>query len=167
MWVNKDDPRVLFLDKRSDSELALDKHNYDVQRGRLAVQGWNPKNPTVQGDFRCLNLPDGCMKAVNWDPPQRLKAGENSLFKKKYTYLNKETWREDLKLGAMEVFRVLEPGGFLFFKWSDADIPLKMVLELFPHKPLFKNMTCGNGQTRSGSHHTFWCVFMKPSEVSA
>jgi SAM-dependent methyltransferase len=42
-----------------------------------------------------------------------------------------------LRLGFAECFRVLRPGGTLIFKWNETQVPLKEVLALTPHKPLF------------------------------
>jgi len=60
-------------------------------------------------------------------------------------------WREDLRKGFAECFRVLRPDGVLVFKWSEAQVPLKEILPLVGHKALF-------GERRSRKH---WIVFMK------
>ena len=69
----------------------------------------------------------------------------------KYGKLNKETWRDDLKQGFDECFRVLEPGGFLIFKWNEDQVRVTEVNKLFPVQPLF-------GQKGGKTH---WLVFMK------
>jgi SAM-dependent methyltransferase len=168
MWLDKDNSLVVFLDQRDDAELAKDFDAYNTQRGRRGRRKWLPKNLTVEGDFRKLDFPDGRFKAVNWDPPHLKWLGEKSLFKKKYGELNAETWPDDIKRGAKELFRVLEPGGFLFFKWNDNNISVKTVLKLFPCKPLFCNMNSGAGTSKHGKpSHTYWCIFMKPLEASS
>jgi SAM-dependent methyltransferase len=43
---------------------------------------------------------------------------------KKYGRLNKETWRDDLRAGFAEAFRVLRPHGVLIFKWNETQIPV-------------------------------------------
>jgi hypothetical protein len=43
---------------------------------------------------------------------------------KKYGRLNKETWRDDLRAGFAEAFRVLWLHGVLIFKWNETQIPL-------------------------------------------
>ena len=88
---------------------------------------------------------------VVFDPPHLVRAGENSWLAQKYGKLNKETWRDDLKQGFNECFRVLEPGGFLIFKWNEDQVKVTEVARLFPVQPLF-------GQ-RGGKTH--WLVFMK------
>lgn len=90
-------------------------------------------------------------RMVVFDPPHLLRAGESSWLAQKYGKLNKETWRDDLKQGFNECFRVLEPGGFLIFKWNEDQVKVTEVARLFPVQPLF-------GQ-RGGKTH--WLVFMK------
>jgi 23S rRNA G2069 N7-methylase RlmK/C1962 C5-methylase RlmI len=49
---------------------------------------------------------------------------------KKYGRLNKDTWREDLRAGFKEAFRVLRPHGVLIFKWNETQIPVSQILAL-------------------------------------
>ena len=56
-----------------------------------------------------------------------------------------------MQQGFEECFRVLKKGGTLIFKWSDAQVNVKEILELVPHQPLF-------GQQRGTTH---WMAFMK------
>lgn len=70
---------------------------------------------------------------------------------KKYGKLDRETWREDLKAGFRECFRVLEPGGILVFKWCEDQISTAKVLKLASREPLFGH--------RRGK--TVFLVFMK------
>ena len=67
--------------------------------------------------------------------------GQTSVFRRKYGALNKETWPDDIKRGAHELWRVLKVNGTLIFKWADHDIPYEDVLKLFPEKPLFGQIT--------------------------
>ena len=60
-------------------------------------------------------------------------------------------WREDLRKGFAECFRVLKPDGVLVFKWSEHQVPLKDVLALTDEKPLI-------GERRSKTH---WMIFIK------
>lgn len=94
---------------------------------------------------------DGSFRMVVFDPPHLIRAGEKSWLAQKYGKLDKETWRDDLKQGFNECFRVLEPGGFLIFKWNEDQVKVTEVSKLFPVQPLF-------GQ-RGGKTH--WLVFMK------
>jgi hypothetical protein len=62
---------------------------------------------------------------------------------KKYGILNKATWREDIKQGFDECWRVLKKDGVLVFKWSveaksgSRSIPITEVLKVIGKTPLF------------------------------
>ncbi len=66
-------------------------------------------------------------------------------------------WKGVLKKGFDECYRVLEDKGILIFKWSESEISLKKVLDLFPIEPLFGHTTGRAGKTK-------WLCFMKISE---
>jgi len=66
-------------------------------------------------------------------------------------------WRDDLRAGFSECFRVLRPEGTLIFKWNEAQVPLRDVLALAPQPPLFGH--------RSGRRSmTHWLAFFKESD---
>ena len=74
----------------------------------------------------------------------------------KYGTLRGLDWRDMLRKGFAECFRVLRPGGTLIFKWCEVEIPLRDVLALTPEKPLYGN--------RSGkASKTHWIAFLKPN----
>ena len=92
---------------------------------------------------------------VVFDPPHIFRrGGKNSWMKDKYGELDRNTWREDLREGFKECFRVLRPCGTLIFKWSEFDIPTKEVLALTPVKPLF-------GHPSGKALKTHWFTFIK------
>ena len=68
--------------------------------------------------------------------------------------LDRATWKDDLRAGFAECFRVLRPEGTLIFKWSESDIPVREVLALTPMKPLY-----GHRSGKAGK--TLWVAFMK------
>ena len=68
-------------------------------------------------------------------PPHLIKVGQESWLAKKYGQLDKLTWREDLKAGFSECFRILKTNGTLIFKWNETDIPVKDILLLTEYKP--------------------------------
>ena len=70
----------------------------------------------------------------------------------------KKDWRNYLYQGFKECFRVLRPGGFLIFKWSETDIKIESVLKLTEQRPVF-------GHRVGKSMGTHWICFMK--EVKA
>jgi SAM-dependent methyltransferase len=143
-WFNKNHPNTLYVDRRV---MQPTKVGHGVhQRIRSCV-------PDEVMDFRNLNLPDNTFSLVVFDPPH-LFLGKNSHTAKVYGSLDKETWKEDLKAGFSECFRVLKQDGVLIFKWNEFNIPLKEVLELTPNEPLF-------GHKSGKAQKTHWVTFMK------
>jgi len=63
-------------------------------------------------------------------------------------------WREMLKKGFAECFRVLKPCGTLIFKWNETDIKVSEVLELTTEKPVF-------GHRSGKQNNTHWICFLK------
>lgn len=72
----------------------------------------------------------------------------------KYGALPNYSWRELLKDGFTECFRVLKHGGVLIFKWNDTDIKVSEILKLTSEKPIFGHIS----GKRSNTH---WICFMK------
>ena len=110
-------------------------------------------DPDLQADFTALPFPDESFSVVVFDPPHLVRNGRNSWLAKKYGKLGAD-WREDLRAGFAEGFRVLRPNGVLIFKWNEHEIPVSQVLALTPEKPLIGNR-CG----KTAKSH--WIVFMK------
>lgn len=143
-WFDRDDTRALFLDKRRET------HVVDTRDGRRQIV----VDPDVLGTFTALPFPDESFSLVVFDPPHTF-SGEKGWMKKKYGTLQRD-WKEDIRAGFAECFRVLAPQGTLIFKWNEHRVPLKTVLSLTPEKPLF-------GQRVGATAKTHWLVFMKPS----
>ena len=139
-WFDKKNKDVLFLDNRSEKHILCDGRKLEIK-------------PDIKMDFRNLNLPDNYFKLVVFDPPHLKTLGKNSWMSKKYGVLGKN-WEEDLKKGFDECWRVLKPDGVLIFKWSENEIKIKEVLNLFNKEPLFGHTTGKNGKTK-------WMCFMK------
>lgn len=149
-WFNKKNPDVLFIDKRvlPPTETGHGKN----KRIRSVL-------PDIVMDFRNMDLPSNHFELVVFDPPH-LFLGKTAQYALQYGRLEKETWKEDIKLGFAECFRVLKPNRVLVFKWNESDVPVREVLKLAAVPPLFGH--------RSGKlSKTHWIVFMKPDEVSA
>jgi hypothetical protein len=104
-------------------------------------------------DFRKMPFPDGTFRLVAFDPPHLVRAGRKSWLAGKYGRLGAD-WRDDLRAGFAECFRVLQPGGVLIFKWNETQVRVREVLALTPERPLF-------GQVSGRGHMTHWLVFMK------
>ena len=109
--------------------------------------------PDVVADFTNLPFPDGVFSAVIFDPPHLSRNGDAGWMAKKYGTL-KGNWREMLRQGFSECFRVLKPLGTLIFKWNEDEVSVLDILKLTPEKPLVGN--------RYGKHFkSHWIVFLK------
>lgn len=156
-YYDKTDPRVLFSDIRDTDIKLCDGRSFSV-------------HPDIVGDFTDLKFPDNSFRMVVFDPPHLLRNVGKSIYSEYYGSLNDKAkvtghqqqkygalfkdWREMLTKGFSECFRVLEPGGFLIFKWSEVDIKVSEVLSCTDQKPVFGN--------RSGKRsNVHWICFMK------
>lgn len=136
-WFEKENQEVLFMDNRRLEDTLCDGRTLKI-------------SPDIIGDFRNMPFKRETFYMVVFDPPHLLKVGEASWLAKKYGKLN-ENWREDIKQGFSECFRVLKHNGALIFKWNEEQIKLSEILTLCEQKPLF-------GNKRAKTH---WLVFMK------
>ena len=117
-------------------------------------------DPDVAMDFRDMPFPADTFSLLVFDPPHLVDCGAKSWLALKYGKLRND-WREDLRAGFSECFRVLKPEGTLIFKWNEDQIRVSEILKLTDAKPLFGNR-CG----KTAKSH--WLVFMKdrPEEES-
>lgn len=148
MWFNRRHPDVVFGDRRSETLTVTDRSH-----GNAAGTRTLHIDPDVVMDFRALPYADGVFKLIAFDPPHLVRAGPRSWLAAKYGKLSAD-WRDDLRQGFAECFRVLSTDGVLCFKWSETQVRLREVLALTPHQPLFGN-TSGK---KAGTH---WIVFMQ------
>lgn len=146
MWRDRKDPRVVFGDVRSETITVTDR-SYASGTRTLRIE------PDTLMDFRAMPFDDGAFRMVVFDPPHLVSAGPQSWLAAKYGKLS-ENWREDLKQGFAECWRVLEPGGVLIFKWNETQVKVKEVLALAPAEPMFGHLSGRKGLTH-------WVVFMK------
>ena len=149
MWFDKADPRCLYVDKRSET----------VSRTPGAqAKAYAPLEvrPDLQADFTDLPFPSDTFALVVMDPPHIEKMGATSYLAKEYGKLLPD-WRDTLRAGFAECFRVLRPEGVLVFKWCEYEIPVGEVLALTDAKPLFGHKT-GKKQL------THWIAFLKPND---
>lgn len=143
-WFNKEHPETLYVDRRvMQPEIVSTGRNARVRKCL----------PDKVMDFRKLDLPDESFRLVVFDPPH-LFLGSTSYMIKMYGTLERTTWKQDLAAGFSECFRVLKDEGILIFKWNESQIPLKDVLALTPHQPLF-------GHPSGKTQKTHWVTFMK------
>ena len=150
MWFDPKHPDALFGDRRAETLTVTDN-----SRGNASGTRTIRIEPDTLLDFRALPYPDGSFKLVAFDPPHLVHAGPRSWLAAKYGRLG-ENWRDDLRQGLAECFRVLASDGVLVFKWNETQVKVREVLALTPHAPLFGN-TSGK---KAGTH---WLVFMKPN----
>lgn len=146
-YFDKHDPRVLFQDIRTMETTLCDGRHFEV-------------NPDVQADFTSMPYADGSFTMVVFDPPHLLRNSESKEATEptgwqhiKYGALNSD-WRDMLRKGFEECFRVLKPGGFLIFKWNETDIRVSEILKLTPEKPVF-------GHISGKRANTHWICFIK------
>lgn len=139
-WFDKTNTRAIFGDQRQESHVLCD--------GRSLVI-----DPDVLLDFRALPFDDNSFPLVVFDPPHLVRAGNKSWLAAKYGRLS-PNWRDDIRAGFSECFRVLKPDGVLIFKWNETQIAVGHVLALTEHQPLF-----GNKKPQQAGTH--WLVFIK------
>lgn len=140
-YFDKADQRVLFGDIRSEQHVLCDGRALDV-------------NPDALMDFRDLPFDDSTFSVVIFDPPHLVRAGPQSWQAAKYGRLDRDTWRDDLRAGFAECFRVLRPEGVLIFKWNETQIPVSQILALTDQKPLV-------GHRVGKQMKTHWITFIK------
>lgn len=140
-YFDKADPRVVFGDIRSEEHILCDGRSLSIQ-------------PDIEMDFRSLPFDDGAFRVVIFDPPHLVRVGENAWIGKKYGRLDLATWRDDLRAGFAECFRVLAEHGVLIFKWNETQIPVSQILALTPQKPLV-------GHRSGKAAKTHWVTFLK------
>lgn len=89
-WFDKQDERAVFSDIHAEQHKLCD--------GRSLVI-----SPDIIADFRALPFADASFPIVVFDPPHLERVGENAWMGKKYGRLNKDTWRDDLRAGFVNV----------------------------------------------------------------
>lgn len=147
-WFEKNHPAVIYGDARREVITVTDRsHGKKNGTRTLSI------NPDVVMDFRALPFPENSFHLVAFDPPHLVRAGSKSWLAAKYGRLAND-WREDLRKGFEECFRVPRTHGTLIFKWSETQVKISEILPLAPVPPLFGN-TSGK---KAGTH---FMVFMK------
>ena len=139
-YFDKNDTRVLFCDNRKFETTLCDGRKFEV-------------SPDVVCDFTALPFDDNTYQIVVFDPPHLETLNETAYMAIKYGRLEGD-WREMLRKGFAECFRVLKPNGTLIFKWNETDIKVSEVLALTDKKPIFGHIS----GKRSNTH---WICFIK------
>ena len=144
-WFNKEHPNTLYIDNR------IRERGHDEHRPNHTIK------PMIVMDFRNLDLPDKSFKLVVFDPPHIIAKPDSFRMVKQYGNLNKDTWKDDIKQGFDECWRVLDDYGTLIFKWNEVSIKKKEILEVIQKEPLF-------GHPNGSKIPTHWFCFMKIPE---
>jgi ubiquinone/menaquinone biosynthesis C-methylase UbiE len=155
-YFDKNDSRVLFCDKRNMKTTLCDGYEFEIR-------------PDIQCNFTELPFPNETFWHIVFDPPHLTRNTGQSKFAQIYGTLNEakgdpiinekygtlpEDWRNMIKKGFSECFRVLKPYGTLIFKWNELDIKTKEVLALTTEKPLY-------GHISGKKSKTHWIAFLK------
>lgn len=148
-WFDRTDARAVFMDNRRETHKLRDKSSKGGSR-MLKV------SPDMVADFTDIPFSDNRFSLVVFDPPHLVRAGRKGWQAKKYGKLEGD-WREMLRKGFTECFRVLRPEGTLIFKWNEHEIPVSEILKLTPEQPLI-------GQRCGKTAKTHWIVFMKQND---
>lgn len=147
-WFDKKHPNTIYLDKREREK------GFDDFRPTFCIK------PDMIADFRDLPFEDKSFKMVIMDPPHIIAKEESFRMVRYYGSLDKETWKDDIKKGFDECWRVLEDYGTLIFKWNEASIKKKEVLDVLERQPLF-------GHPNGSRVPTHWLCFMKIPSLSS
>lgn len=139
--------KMFWFDTSRHDTVYMDNRELDTKLcdgRRLVIE------PDVVADFRDMPFPDETFTLVVFDPPHLIRAGRTSWLALKYGVLGND-WRDDLRKGFAECFRVLKPNGILIFKWNECQVKLRDVLSLTEEQPLI-------GDRRGKTH---WMIFIK------
>ena len=139
--------KMFWFDTSRHDTVYMDNRELDTKLcdgRRLVIE------PDVVADFRDMPFPDETFALVVFDPPHLIRAGRTSWLALKYGVLGND-WRDDLRKGFAECFRVLKTDGVLVFKWNECQVKLRDVLRLTEEQPLI-------GDRRGKTH---WMIFIK------
>lgn len=139
-WFDRQNSDVVFGDLREEEHTLCDGRSLEIK-------------PDMNLDFRDMPFEDDSFRLVVFDPPHLKHAGITSWSALKYGVLG-DNWREDLRRGFAECFRVLATDGVLIFKWSEIQIKTSEILALTDQRPLFGHKS----GLRSNTH---WLCFIK------
>ena len=141
-YFDKNDPRVLFCDKREFSG--------DLWRG---VRPFEVK-PDMLLDVTALPFDNESFWHVVFDPPHiNQKAGETAWIVKKYGKLPPD-WKSFIKRAFDECWRVLKTNGTLIFKWNEDSIAVGEIIKTIEREPMY-------GQKVRRGNQTHWLCFFK------
>jgi len=147
IWYQKNHPFVTFMDKKKDKYNDPRPDRYCTIRIKPDVVATWKNNP----------FQDECFDMIIFDPPHLIKDKKNekkSRIEMRYGVLYSHNYKQELREGVKELFRVLKPEGVFILKWCECVKPIDEILKLFPYKPMFGTRT---GQ-KNNNH---WILFIK------
>lgn len=142
-YFDKENPRVLFCDKRDKQEIVL------CNGQKIKIE------PDIVCDFTNLPFDDNSFYQVIFDPPHLINKSEKAWMVKKYGTLPLN-WEETLSKGFNECMRVLKPNGTLIFKWNEVEIKTSKIIEILGHKD---KLIFGHPSGKRSL--TQWLIYMK------
>jgi len=145
-WFDRSNSSCVYVDKRQERHFAKDCSVKNGEREIVVA-------PDTRADFTSLPFRDNTFVHVVFDPPHIQRNGDSSWLLKKYGVL-RGNWREMIRKGFLECFRVLQINGTLIFKWNEIEVPLREILELVPARPLYGHRTGKQAKTH-------WVAFLK------
>jgi SAM-dependent methyltransferase len=145
-WFNKADGRTVFMDNRTESHTLPDISSAGGSRELVIA-------PDIRADFTNIPYPAESFALVVFDPPHFERNGAKSWVGLKYGTLSGD-WRETIRRGFAECFRVLRENGTLIFKWCADEIQVSQILALTDEVPLF-------GHKSGKQSKTHWIAFIK------
>ena len=152
--------KMFYFDKHDKSVLFQDIRRIEAKlKDRDKLRDFSV-DPDVIADFTSMPYPDETFRMVVFDPPHLKYTGSKKEAENwqmvKYGWLPAHGWKDILRKGFAECFRVLQDGGFLIFKWNETNIKLSEILQLTPYQPVF-------GHISGKRANTHWVCFSKDS----
>lgn len=135
--LTKKNTDTIYMDNRAEDTMLCDGRKLIVK-------------PDIIADFRDLPFENESFYLVVFDPPHLIRTGDNSFLKLKYGRLDTR-WKDDIKQGRSECWRVLKKNGTMVFKWNEEQISFSKIKTLLPCEPVI-------GQRRG---KTIWLIFFK------
>jgi SAM-dependent methyltransferase len=102
-WFDRGHPDAVFVDNRAERHELTDASSKGGSRSLVI-------DPDIVADFTALPFADDTFALVAFDPPHLVRNGKSGWLAKKYGKLGAD-WRDDLRRGFAECFRVLRPEG--------------------------------------------------------
>ena len=144
IWFDKNNPDTLYVDRKRDYG--------ECKTVRGGVKHYSCE-PDIIADFTDLPFEDNSFYLVVFDPPHLITGVETAWLSKLYGRLP-DDWRDVIRKGFEECWRVLKPNGTLIFKWNEVQIPTREVIKAIGHDPLF-------GHRSGKKSQTHWMCFFK------